>query len=191
MNPIRLITEWWIEWRSSQSQIKSSFILVVTSAPTWGGRSCARTIGLDKSVHFRSRTEHKKCPIVCRGWLSGRAAASDRPTKPGAVGIHHHVTAHFSLETANSTFGMKNCSFEPQMRSFFYEKPLRDWTSFFAVLIEQLTKKSDNKFQNELKVCGVCIGDLGIILFKRNGFVGSFSTYIEHAYPTYALYAYM
>ena len=30
MNPIRLITEWWIEWRSSQSQIKSSFILVVT-----------------------------------------------------------------------------------------------------------------------------------------------------------------
>ena len=86
---------------------------------TWGGRSCARTIGLDKSVHFRSRTEHKKCPIVCRGWLSGRAAASDRPTKPGAVGIHHHVTAHFSLETAKSTFGMKYCFSEPQMGLFF------------------------------------------------------------------------
>ena len=95
------------------------------SPPTWGGRSCARTIGLDKSVHFRSRTEHKKCPIVCRGWLNGRALASDRPTKPGAVGIHHHVTAHFSLETAKSTFGMKNCSSEPQMGPFLWNSNAR------------------------------------------------------------------
>ena len=52
-------------------------------------------------------------------------------------------------------------------------------------------KKSDKKFLNLLKVWEVCIGDLGIILFKINSFFVSFSTYIEHAYPTYAFYAYM
>ena len=37
------------------------------------------TIGLDKSDHFRSRTEHKKCPIVCWAWRNGRAPQCDRP----------------------------------------------------------------------------------------------------------------
>ena len=53
----------------------------------------------------------------------------------------------------------------------------------------RLAKKSDKKFLNVLKVWGVCIGDLGMILFQKKHFFGSFPTYIGHTYLTYAFYA--